>query len=62
MCDSLECSRLLRCLETFSLSIDATYPKTHCLKMKMNSKKLNQCQFNFLGLLGSSPISKQEHN
>ena len=33
---------------------------THCSKMKMNGKKLNKCQFHFSGLLGTSPMSKQE--
>ena len=50
MCDSLEYSRLLRCLETLSLSIDAMYPNTHCSKMKINGKKLSQSQFQFPGL------------
>ena len=32
----------------------------HCLKMKMNSKKLSRFQFYFPGLLETSPMSKQE--
>ena len=28
--------------------------------MKMNGKKLSRCQFHFPGLLGTSPMSKQE--
>ena len=33
---------------------------THCSKMKMNGKKLSRFQFNSPGLLGTSPMSKQE--
>ena len=55
MCDSLEFSRLLRCLETLSLFIDAMYSNTHCSKIKINGKKLSRYQFYFLGLLGTFP-------
>ena len=33
---------------------------THCLRLKMNGKKLSQFQFHFPGLLETSPMSKQE--
>ena len=32
----------------------------HCSKLKMNAKKLSRFQFHFPGLLGTSPMSKQE--
>ena len=32
----------------------------HCSNMKMNGKKLIHFQFNYPGLLGTSPMSKKE--
>jgi hypothetical protein len=34
----------------------------HCSKVKMNGKKLSKFQFHFPGLLGTSPMLKQEKN
>ena len=36
------------------------HANAHCSKVKMNGKKLSKFQFHFPGLLGTSPMSKQE--
>ena len=48
-------SRPVYCLQLYG-----TFCNSHCLKIKMNGKKLSRFQFNFPWLLGTSTMSKQE--
>ena len=50
----------LASLSTDTPMVICFLPHSHCSKMKMNVKKLSRFQFNFPGLLGLSPVSKQE--
>ena len=56
---SVELSQLLTLVSSKALSF-YEYTVSHCLKLKMNAKKLSWFQFHFPGLLETLPMLKQE--